>query len=650
MIPTFAACACLAIAANLLAARADEPALSPKTIQLESLNLDTIQQDWGRPGAAKSIDGHPLTIAGKAYEHGLGTHAYSEMNIELHGGAKRFTASVGLDDEVTCDGAIVFVIIVDDKEAWRSPVMKKGDAPKPVDVDLKGAKTLSLIVEDADNGIDCDHADWADAVIELAPNAKQPPEAVRAPTAPDPTIATHIDNKPVINPPYITGATPNRDFLFRIPTTGERPIAFEAKNLPDGLTLDGATGIITGSLKKAGESKVRITAKNAHGSYESTLTIVGGPHKLALTTPMGWNSWNVWGLSIDDARVRAAADAMVSSGLADCGYQYINIDDGWEAGRDADGRIQCNDKFPDMKALADYVHSKGLKLGIYSGPGPKTCGGYEASYQHEQQDALSYAEWGIDYLKYDWCSYSEIAKDDSLEELQKPYKIMRDALAACDRDIVYSLCQYGMGDVSTWGADVGGNLWRTTGDITDTWQSLSSIGFGQAGLEQYAGPGHWNDPDMLVVGQVGWGPTLHPTRLSKHEQMTHITLWSLLASPMLIGCDMTKLDDFTLALLTNPDVIAVNQDPLGKQASRISQDGRTEIWARPLADGSTAVGLFNRGRKAHEISVNWKQLNRNGTQYVRDLWMRSDVGQFATDYKTTVPPHGAVFLKIAIAR
>ncbi|HPF39018.1 MAG TPA: NPCBM/NEW2 domain-containing protein [Phycisphaerae bacterium] len=630
---------------------ADEPTpqdtrASTNVIRLESLNLDLIQQDWGRPGAAKSIDGAPLAIAGKTYDHGLGTHAYSEMNIELFGDAKRFTAYVGLDDEVQCDGAIVFVVIVDDKDAWRSPVMKKGDAAKALSIDLTGAKTLSLIVEDADNGIDCDHADWANAVIELAPGAKRRPETVSAPTAPDPIIAMSAGEKPCINPPCITGATPGRAFLFRIPTTGERPITFSAENLPDGVTLDRTTGILSGSLRKDGETKVRITAKNAHGEFESTLTIVGGKHKLALTPPMGWNSWNVWGTSIDDARVRAAADWMVRSGLADCGYQYINIDDGWEADRDRLGRILTNEKFPDMKALADYVHSKGLKLGIYSGPGPKTCAGYEASYQHELLDAQSYAAWGIDYLKYDWCSYGEIAKDGSLAELRKPYEIMQEALDCVDRDIVYSLCQYGMGNVSEWGADVGGNLWRTTGDITDTWQSLASIGFGQAGLEQHAGPGHWNDPDMLVVGQVGWGPTLHPTRLSKHEQVTHITLWSLLASPLLIGCDMTQLDDFTHALLANPEVVGVNQDPLGRQASRIWVEDRLEIWARPLADGSTAVGLFNRGRKAHEIHVDWKLLKRSGPQNVRDLWRRENAGQFETEYKTIVQPHGATLLMI----
>ena len=198
-----------------------------------------------------------------------------------------------------------------------------------------------------------------------------------------------------------------------------------------------------------------------------------------------------------------------------------------------------------MKSLSNYVHSKGLKLGIYSGPGPLTCAGFTASYQYEQQDAQRYADWGIDYLKYDWCSYGNVAKDQSLPELKKPYLVMRAALDKVSRDIVYSLCQYGMGNVWEWGTEVGGNCWRTTGDITDTWTSMSKIGFNQAGHEKYAGAGHWNDPDMLVVGLVGWGPQLHPTHLTPDEQYTHISLWSLLSAPLLIGCDLSKLDDFT---------------------------------------------------------------------------------------------------------
>ncbi|MBU0717740.1 MAG: glycoside hydrolase family 27 protein, partial [Planctomycetes bacterium] len=251
--------------------------------------------------------------------------------------------------------------------------------------------------------------------------------------------------------------------------------------------------------------------------------------------------------------------------------------------------------------------------------------------------------------KYDWCTYREVATDESRAELRKPYEVMREALDQCGRDIVFSLCQYGMGSVSEWGADVGANYWRTTGDITDTWGSMSSIGFGQAGLERFAGPGHWNDPDMLVVGMVGWGPDLHPTRLTKNEQVTHISLWSLLAAPLLIGCDLSQLDEFTLAVLTNPEVLEVNQDPLGEQGRRITTCGRQEVWARSLADGSLAVGLFNRSRRPETVTVTWPDLSLTGPQSVRNLWARRDEGRFAREYSTVVAGHGAVLLRVGSA-
>lgn len=354
----------------------------------------------------------------------------------------------------------------------------------------------------------------------------------------------------------------------------------------------------------------------------------------------------------------AAADWMVKSGLAAHGYQYINIDDAWEGDRDATGEIETNKKFPDMKALADYVHAKGLKFGIYSSPGPKTCAGYTGSVDHEQQDANTYAAWGVDYLKYDWCSYSQIAKDASLGELQKPYRAMRAALDAlplrdalpgrdaCGRDIVFSLCQYGMGEVWKWGADVGGNLWRTTGDIGDTWNSMSRIGFDQQGKDAYAGPGHWNDPDMLVVGNVGWGPNIRPTVLKPNEQITQITLWCILAAPLLLGCDLARLDPFTLALLTNDEVLDVNQDPLGAQGTRRAQTAWSEVWAKPLSDGTHAVALFNKGPIRADVRVLWRDLGLSGRQRVRDLWRQQDLDPAEDAFTASIPGHGAVLVRI----
>lgn len=618
----------------------------PGAIWLESLDLSTIEQEWGQPHAARSVDGNPLRIGQLEFPHGVGSHASSEWIIELEGAATSFHAAVGVDREVGERGTIEFSVWVDEREVARTGLLRGGEAPELLAVDLTGARTMMLVVESGPDDINYDHADWGGALLVLDPIATARPRSMKAPDEPLPDIFHAPRRQPRINAPYVTGATPGAPFLFRVPTTGEGPLRFSAVGLPAGLSLDPSTGIITGSLATEGRSEVRLTVRGTAGEATSTLTIVGGTHRLALTPPMGWNSWNVWGTSVDDEKVRAAADWLVRSGLADRGYQYVNIDDAWEGERDEDGVLQPNEKFPDMRTLADYVNSKGLKLGIYSSPGPYTCAGYPGSYQHEVVDARTWAEWGIDLVKYDWCSYGGIARDQSLPELKKPYLVMREALDRCGRDIVYSLCQYGLGNVSEWGVEVGGNYWRTTGDITDSWSSMAGIGFGQSGLEPHAGPGHWNDPDMLVVGKVGWGPSLRETKLSPNEQVTHITLWSMLAAPLLIGCDLTQLDELTLAVLTNPEVLEVDQDPLGVQAKRIAQVQQTEVWMRPLADGSKAVAFFNRGRRVAEVGVRWVELGLVGEQPVRDLWARTDLGVFDGGLRTEVPRHGAVLIKV----
>ena len=359
---------------------------------------------------------------------------------------------------------------------------------------------------------------------------------------------------------------------------------------------------------------------------------------IAATPPMGWNSWNHFAGKVTDADVRAAADALVSSGMAAAGYTYVNIDDTWEGERDAQGNIQTNSKFPDMKALSAYVHGKGLKLGIYSSPGDKTCAHFAGSLDHETQDANTYAAWGIDYLKYDLCGLRTImtgTPEANHKIMVDAYAKMRDALKATGRPIVYSLCQYGDDQVWRWGTTVGGNLWRTTGDISDRYASMTSIGFAQAGLAPFAGPGHWNDPDMLEVGNGG---------MTLDEYRTHMALWAILAAPLLAGNDLSKMTPETLALLTNRDVIAIDQDPAGMQGDRVAAEGPLEIWVRPLAGGAKAIAIFNRGGRPMSASVDFAKLGLPHAK-VRDLWLGTTVTGFDKPANPIIPSHGVLFLR-----
>ncbi len=614
-------------------------------VWLDSLNLNNMSAGWGEPHAAKSVQGNPITIDGVAYPHGVGTHAQSTMIVDLHGEATQFISAVGVDDETNGQGAVDFQVWVDGKKEADSGAIHGKEAAKLLSVNLTGAKQMMLIVNSAQNGIDFDHADWAGAMILMAPGATAKPQSVGVPVEPPRMAIPPVSLKPAIHGPLVTGATPGNPFEFLIPATGEGPLTYAAKNLPAGLSLNPHTGIITGALRKSGITEAELIVRGPRGIAHRPLLIVGGWHKLALTPPMGWNSWNAFAGEVNDQDIRQAAEVMVKSGLAAHGYQYVNIDDTWEDSRDAQGFIQSNSKFPSMPALCHFVHSLGLKIGIYSSPGPKTCGGYEGSYHHELQDAETYAKWGIDYLKYDWCSYGGVATGTGVEKFEKPYQVMRAALDKVDRDIVFSFCQYGMADVWKWGAKTGGNLWRVTGDINDSWPSVVNNGFSQSSHAKYAGPGHWNDPDMLVVGWVGWGHP-HPSHLTPNEQITHISLWCLESAPLLMGCDLTKLNRFTLALLTNDEALAINQDPLGKVASRVEQTPFTQVWARPLYDGTHAVGLFNLGPLDAPVTVHWSALGIKGRQPVRDLWLHKNVGVYDGSYTVKVPAHGAVLLKI----
>lgn len=621
-------------------------------IWLDELDLDLMVQGAGYPAAKQSFGRNGIKMAGTTFPRGIGTHAYGEIWIDLKYNVKRFIAMAGIDDETAGKGSAHFQVWADGRQLLVTPTVYGGHDPVKVDVDVSGCRYLTLLTMEGPSGLDFAHANWGGALLLLKNENSAKPEVCGIKNDdPAPTIASGASLKPRINGARVVGATPGKPFLFRVPATGQAPLTFAAQNLPAGLTLDSVTGIISGTLTSNGTTVATLIVSNSVCTVARELKIVAEPDSLALTPPMGWNSWNVWGASVDAEKVKAAADRLVSTGLAAHGYQYVNIDDGWEGERDANGEITPNEKFGDMKALADYVHSLGLKLGIYSSPGPKTCQKFEGSYGHEAQDAATFANWGIDFLKYDLCSLKHMIDRNEVDQLRAPYALMGRILKDIPRDIVYSLCQYGWGKVWQWGASVRGNLWRTTRDIGDTWRSVTELGFGSAGNEKFAGPGHWNDPDMLVVGVLGrgfWDGPIRNTRLSKHEQLSHITMWSLLSAPLLIGCDLDRLDDWTRDLLSNDEVIDINQDPLGKQATRLWKKGLYEVWGKELSDGTYALGIFNRSIHANRIWISWDDLKigLQGRLPVRDLWQQKDLGLFSSEFSAYVPAHSCALIRV----
>ncbi len=482
--------------------------------------------------------------------------------------------------------------------------------------------------------------------------------------------------QPRINGPLVYGCRPGHLFLYRIPCQGERPIQFSVKGLPSELKIDSSTGIITGTVPAKGEYDLTIQAVNNKGKDKRTLKIVAGD-KLALTPPMGWNHWYAHYDRITDKMMREAADVMISSGMADVGYQYVNIDDCWMNApknndpmrvgplRDEHGNIIPNQHFPDMKALTEYIHKKGLKAGIYTSPGPFTCGEFTGAYEHEEQDARQFAAWGFDFLKYDWCSYGHIATGGNatdknirpygqgaptLEAYQYPYQLMGDILKRQDRDIVFNLCQYGMGDVWKWGAKVGGHCWRTAGDLGFELDRIFDVALRNSEYREYSKPGEWNDPDYIQIGWIGSAkgmgiPELTP--MPANMQYAYMSLWCLMASPLIYSGDMSKLDEFTLNVLCNPEVIEIDQDPLGECGLVIKQTDEQFLMVKKLHDGSKAVGLFNRGKNASEITVDWDKIQLSGKQSVRDLWHQKDLGVYNQQFRAQVPPQGVVMIKIS---
>ena len=655
-----------------------------RKIWLDELDLSQMTSGWDRPKKNLSVAGKPLTIRGRTFARGVGTHALSSVAFALSGGVTRFEADVGIDGDILPDmyngnpdkidhSSAKFIVYLDDHEtpAAQSPVMHMGDEPHHLSVDLTGAKRIELFVCDALDGSNWDHADWANAFFSAAPDAK---------IVPDPgddnqlgILTPKPGPAPRINGARVYGVRPGHPVIYRLPVTGEGPLTLSAANLPAGLRFDAAKGIVTGAIAARGDYPVAFTAKNAKGSATAMVTFAVGD-RIALTPPMGWNHWNCFAHTITAEKIKAAADVMDASELARHGYSYVNIDDFWQnrpGEKDdetlmgpernvADGTIAVNRRFPSMKAVADYIHSKGFRAGLYSSPGPTTCGGCTGSWGHEWTDARTYAEWGYDYLKYDWCGYSKVANGFGADETARmtlPYFLMGEALRAQDRDIVFSLCQYGMHNVSTWGERVGGNSWRTTGDILDVWsragqtevpwcyyRGVKEIIDLEEPLWPYARPGAWNDPDMLQLGVVGFGNP-HATRLTPNEQYTHMSFWCILCSPLLIGCDLTKLDDFTLNLLCNDEVLETNQDPLGAQAAKVAMARNGEVWAKPMSDGSVVFALLNTDRHTRTVSADFKTLGMEGEWKVRDLWRQADYGLCRKGISVKVPSHATALYR-----
>lgn len=485
---------------------------------------------------------------------------------------------------------------------------------------------------------------------------------------------------PRINGAKVMGARPGNPFLFKVPATGEKPLCYKAENLPKGLSINSETGIITGAVKEDGDYRVQLIVENTYGSANREFLIKIG-ETICLTPPMGWNSWYCHSELISEEAIRETAQAMVDTGLVDHGWTYVNIDDCWQGERKGeDLALHANEKFKDMKGMCDFVHSLGLKPGIYSTPWIGSYAGFlggtadnpEADTSHEylpeeerlqpcqvfgrnpsigekglnrtgkewflDRDAKLLAEWGFDYIKLDWTP-NDVPTTKRFNE----------DLINSGRDIVLSLSNAAPYE-NAEGLAKYANAWRTTGDIHAAWSSISRIGFEQEAWQKFNSPGHWSDPDMLQVGNIGTpnrkNETFRPTNLTADEQYTQVSLWCILSAPLLLSCDIASLDEFTLSLLTNDEVLEVNQDPAVNSAKRVYHDDFYEIWTKLLEEGSTAIGLFNKSDEKRVIEASWGELGLSKAQVVRDLWRQKDMGTFEESFFTEVNSHGVVLVKV----
>ena len=635
----------------------------------------------------RSVRGNPLTIGGKTYERGFGAIPEGAVAFRANGKVTAFEATVGVDADAEKFNAsgyvptVIFKVWKDGKVAWRSKDVTEKTGPQACRVDLSGATEIILeTVSGRWKANECSHGDWADARFTLADGAELEPLPAEAYGEQLGILTPPEKPEPQFNGASVWGVRPGHEVIFRVPVSGARPMKFAASGLPDGVTFDATKGVLRGMAPKAvGDYPVKVTAENAHGRAERTVTLKVGD-AIMLTPPMGWNSWNVWGWLLTQEYAERAARAMDATGLADHGWAYVNLDDWWSVknktcrrsvqrtipasgvARDEKGRINPNPGFPDMKRFTKLCHDLGLKAGLYSSPGDLTCGECEGSGGYELKDAQRFAEWGFDYLKYDNCSYREVEREirktcrrpPTPEENAAPYYLMGRCLRQVDRDIVYALCQYGCGESEKWARNVGANVYRISGDTKDGWTWMWSGINGRhsepVALTGYTGPGCWADPDMMLIGlQRSFGKDAHPSYLTPNEQYTHVSLWSLVAAPMLLGCDLEKLDDFTKSLIVNDEVISVNQDSRGAAARRVIAEDGLQVWLRPLAGDFHAAAIINLSPLRRTFEIRFADLGLPSECKVRDLWRQKCEGGFTGSYTCTVEPHATKMVKIRTA-
>jgi alpha-galactosidase len=645
-----------------------------QTVWLDELDASAMSSGWGIAQTNKSIYGKPMRIGGGAYARGIGTHAISTMLIDLENQAVSFAATVGVDDGAIAEGTIRFYVIGDKKVLWDSGPMKKGEPAKDAKVNLAGVRLLGLLVTDAGDGNTGDLADWCDASITFSSSV----DARRITLLGDGVSSTPdqltpgADVSPRINGPRYFAFRPGNPCLYKVPVSGAPPFRFSVEKLPAGLSLDPATGVMTGMLREKGVYPVTLVVANSAGTARATFRIVVSD-QIAVTPPLGWSSWPWFGETISDAIARNVAEAFESSGLAAHGWSYLCIDDSWQDTRDATtGAILPNERFPDMRALGDFMHARGFRLGLSSTPWITSFNGYcggssdkkngvwsraemsslnfqrEGSHTFEESDARQWAAWGVDYLKYEWYPVDMVTVER-----------MRRALYSSGRDIVYHLT----GPVSAEQAQDWArlsNLWRMNEDLTDTWTSIRRFIARPMSAREQSGPGRWNDPGPLMIGMQRTSAVPRMTRLKPDEQYAHVSMWALLSAPMTLICDPLNLDGFTRNLLTNDEVLAVDQDPLGRTPHLAISQAGLRVWRKPLEDGSIAVGIFHIGADpaSPDEYFSWDQsfstsmtiplqaLGCSKPVRVRDLWAQKDLGVKETEITVNVPHHGVVLLRL----